>query len=157
MMPPAWSSAAEERVVLATMSDAACVQSRARAFARAAQLDRRAEWAFAIAASELATNVVKFGAPGALTLRRSPGPPAALALEAVDSGPGFADLPRALLDGVSEGVDTSAPGAVPSRRRGLGLGLGAVRRLCDELTVQPRPGGGSIVVARMLVRDRGVV
>jgi anti-sigma regulatory factor (Ser/Thr protein kinase) len=154
MMPPAWSSAAEERIVLANASDAACVQSRARAFARAARLDVRTEWAFAIAASELSTNVVKFGLPGTLTLRLCPGPPLALEIEAADHGPGFADPERALCDGVSEGVDVTALGALPARRRGLGLGLGAVRRMSDGLTIEPRPGGGSIVVARMLVRAR---
>ncbi len=137
---------------LACAGDADCVQSRARAFARAAGLDRRAEWAFAIVASELATNVVKYGAPGTLTLRHRAGPPAALELEAADSGPGFADLDLALRDGVSEGVDVAMLGAHSPRRRGLGLGLGAVRRLSDELTIQPRLGGGSLVVARVLLR-----
>lgn len=152
MMPPAWSSAAEERIALTHASDAATVSSRARAFARAAGLGVRAQWAVAIAASELSTNVVKFGLPGTLTLRLHPGPPLALEIEAADRGPGFTDPSHALRDGVSEGLDQAALGAPVARRRGLGLGLGAVQRMTDELTIQSRPGGGSVVVARMLLR-----
>lgn len=151
-MLPAWSSAAEELIAIAHADDAACVQSRALAFARAAGLDVRTQWAVAIAASELSTNIVKFGLPGTLTLRLQQGPPLALEIEAADYGPGFADLDHALRDGVSEGLDRTAPGPRPMARRGLGLGLGAVQRMTDELTIRPRLGGGSVVIARMLAR-----
>jgi anti-sigma regulatory factor (Ser/Thr protein kinase) len=154
MMPPAWSSAAEELIALSHASDAAWVSSRALAFARAAGLDVRTQWAVAIAATELSTNVVKFGLPGTLTLRLQPGPPLALEIEAADRGPGFADLDHALRDGVSEGLDRTAPGPRPMARRGLGLGLGAVQRMTDALTVRPRLGGGSIITARLLVQLR---
>ncbi len=152
MMPPAWSSAAEERVAIERASDAACVSSRARVFARAAGLDVRTQWAAAIAASELSTNVVKFGLPGTLTLRLCLGPPLALEIEATDSGPGFADPGHALQDGVSEGLNLVTRDPRLTLPRGLGLGLGAVQRLTDQLTIRPRPGGGSIVVARVLLR-----
>lgn len=154
-MPPVWSYAADEVIAVTRDADVTYVQARARAFARAVGLDVRAQWAVAIAASELSTNVTKFGPPGTLTLRVVAGPPPFLEIEAVDRGPGFADAEAALRDGVSEGVDRSAPDVLPSGRRGLGLGLGAVRRLTHELTITARPGGGSIVTARVrLERSR---
>lgn len=151
-MPPAWSYAADEAIALTGELDVPYVQSRARAFAREIGLAVRAQWAVAIAASELATNVVKFGLPGTLTLRARPGPPAFLEIEAADRGPGFADVERALRDGVSEGLDLTTLDALPRSRRGLGTGLGAVRRLTDELSVHPRTGGGTLVTARIHLR-----
>jgi serine/threonine-protein kinase RsbT len=148
-MPPAWSYAAEEAIAIRRDADVALVQARARAFAREVGLGVRAQWAVAIAASELATNVLKFGAPGQLTLRVCLVPPPALEIEAVDCGPGFTDTERALRDGVSEGIDRAALDALPPARRGLGLGLGAVRRMTDELTIRAGAGGGSIVTARL--------
>lgn len=153
-MPPAWSSAAEEVIAITPATDAAYVQSRAREFARGVGLSVRAEWAVAIVASELTTNIMKFGPPGTLTLRLGAGPPPALEIEAADRGPGFADLDEALKDGVSEGFDPAKVESYSAARRGLGLGLGAARRMTDALTIGPRPGGGSIVLARVHLPHR---
>ncbi|UJR84562.1 ATP-binding protein [Sandaracinus amylolyticus] len=140
-----------ETIELVREVDAAYVTPRAKAFARDAGLDVRGQWAVAIAASELATNALKFGPPGALTLRVRRGPPRVLEVEAIDRGPGFVDLDEALRDGVSEGVDRATAEVLPVSRRGLGLGLGAVRRLMHELVVTAREGGGSVVIARLFL------
>lgn len=131
----------------------ACAQARARALARDAGLDVRAQWAAAIIASELSTNVLKFGPPGTLTLRRSSGPPPFLEIEAADRGPGLRDVDDALRDGVSEGVDYARLDVSLAGRRGLGLGLGAVHRLAAQLTIRARPGGGTIVLARVVAAE----
>lgn len=150
MMLPVSSSAAEETINIERPTDAAYLQMRARAFAAAAGFGIRDQWSIAIAASEAATNIVKFGLPGAVTFRMVDGPPRRLELEANDRGPGFVDVEKALRDGVSEGREPTEIEITPSRR-GLGFGLGAISRLMDGLVIRPRPGGGTIVLSHKLV------
>jgi serine/threonine-protein kinase RsbT len=53
-----------------------------------------------------------------------------------DQGPGIADVQLAQRDGYSTGG-------------GLGLGLGGARRLCNEFSIESRPGAGTrITVSR---------
>jgi len=96
-----------------------------------------------LAVTELATNLVKHAGHGTVVLRplRDDDPPAVEVL-VLDSGPGIADLPRALLDG------TSTTGT-------LGIGLGAVRRLADDWDLYTRRGGGTTVTATFLPRPPG--
>jgi anti-sigma regulatory factor (Ser/Thr protein kinase) len=143
-MPPVSSFGAEEAISVAEDADVAYVQARARLFAERAGLHKRVAWAVAIVASELATNIVKFGAPGKLTLRDLRG---RIEIEACDSGPGFLDTHAALRDGVSEGIDRNAVEVAFASRRGLGLGLGAVQRLADTLDIARRAQGGSVITA----------
>jgi serine/threonine-protein kinase RsbT len=58
-----------------------------------------------------------------------------LVVEAVDFGPGIADVDRALEDGYST-------------RAGMGLGLPGARRLMDEFEVQSAVGRGTTVIMR---------
>ena len=58
-----------------------------------------------------------------------------LVVEAVDLGPGIADVDRALEDGYSS-------------RAGMGLGLPGARRLMDEFEVQSAVGRGTTVIMR---------
>jgi serine/threonine-protein kinase RsbT len=115
-------------------------------FAARAGLDRRARWEFAISVSELATNCVKFARGGRLTLRHVSAPRGCVQIVASDRGPGVADPKRAVEDGWSEGrrLDAVAP-----RRRGggLGVGLGAVLRLMDDVSIQTTPEAGTTIVA----------
>jgi len=61
--------AVEEVISLSCDADAVVVQNRALRFARAVGFADRTAWEVAIAASELATNVVKYGIGGRLVLR----------------------------------------------------------------------------------------
>jgi serine/threonine-protein kinase RsbT len=58
-----------------------------------------------------------------------------LVVEAVDFGPGIADIDRALEDGYST-------------RAGMGLGLPGARRLMDEFEIQSAVGRGTTVIMR---------
>src|SRR5262249_18852773 len=85
------------------------------------------------AISEVARNITSYAGYGAIRVavqnregRR------ALVVRAEDSGPGIANIERALEDGFSTG-------------RGLGLGLPGARRLMDRLIVESLPGKGTIV------------
>lgn len=89
------------------------------------------------AASELARNTVVHGGGGLAVLevlgdaaRRG------LRLTFSDSGPGIADIERAMQDGYTTGG-------------GLGLGLGGAKRLCSDFAIESRPGEGTrVTIAR---------
>jgi anti-sigma regulatory factor (Ser/Thr protein kinase) len=90
----------------------------------------------AIAVSELATNILKYGVRGAIAVRlvdgeQGPG----LELIAEDDGPPLADLATAILDGQSD------RGAIDPMtllgRGGIGAGLGAIIRFTDVFEYRP--------------------
>ncbi|HRI10936.1 MAG TPA: ATP-binding protein [Nannocystaceae bacterium] len=145
-MPGAPSSSAEERYAIARESEIVALQVHARAFAAAAGLGKVACWEFAIAVSEATTNMVKYGGGGEVFLRRGDGPRPYVEFEARDRGRGIDSIDLALVDNVSEGVD--AREASPLRRRGLGLGLGAIQRLTDEVEIQSERGAGTTLRGR---------
>jgi serine/threonine-protein kinase RsbT len=99
----------------------------------------------AIVVSELVTNAVKYAGGGDLVVRAllTGGAEAGVEVIMSDRGPGIADLDAALVDGYSQGRQRD-PGAMPAAS--LGAGLGAVRRLCDEVEFGPRPAGAGLVV-----------
>jgi serine/threonine-protein kinase RsbT len=152
MMRPASSSPAEVRLEVRSAAELPWVQREVRHYAAALGLDRTLQWSLAIAASEAATNMLKFAGSGTLTLRLVAGSPRWLELEARDRGPGIPDAAAALEDGVSEGRSLAVDPR-PHARRGLGLGLGAIRRLTDRLDIRPNPGGGTVLVARKRLED----
>jgi serine/threonine-protein kinase RsbT len=87
----------------------------------------------ATAISEVARNITSYAGTGEIRVavqnfdgRR------ALVVRAEDDGPGIADIDRALEDGYSTGS-------------GLGLGLPGARRLMDHMTVNSRPGHGTVI------------
>jgi serine/threonine-protein kinase RsbT len=47
-----------------------------------------------------------------------------------DEGPGIADIEQALKDGYTSG-------------KGMGLGLGGAKRLCNEFSIESKPGAGT--------------
>ncbi len=97
--------------------------------------------------SELATNLIRHAPGGAVRFEAlDAGGQIGIEIHSVDSGPGIADPDRALTDGYSTAG-------------GLGLGLGTVNRLMDELDFDLEPGGGLRLVARRWIRPRlpGVV
>ena len=87
----------------------------------------------ATAISEIARNITSYAGSGAVrvTVADREGRKA-LVVRAEDSGPGIANVERALEDGYSTG-------------RGLGMGLPGARRLMDRLIVQSAPGQGTVV------------
>ncbi|MGW3635592.1 SpoIIE family protein phosphatase [Streptomyces sp. NPDC005122] len=99
---------------------------------------RTAELVLAVA--ELATNITKYAVDGSLLLRVLRNRAVAgVEVVAVDGGPGMADVPAALRDGMST-VGT------------LGIGLGAVQRLADTFDIHSRPGTGTVQLARFWPR-----
>ena len=85
--------------------------------------------------SELATNIIKYAGHG--TIRVKPlfqDGRLGVCVQAIDQGPGIADVEAALRDGFSTGGT-------------LGLGLPAVRRLTDTLHIHCPEGGGTHVEA----------
>lgn len=101
---------------------------------------RTAELVLAVA--ELTTNITKHAVDGSLLLRVLRNQDVAgVEVVAVDGGPGMADVPAALRDGMST-VGT------------LGIGLGAVQRLADSFDIHSQPGSGTVQLARFWPRPR---
>lgn len=114
----------------------------ARCFSEKAGLEAMAVEEIVLAASELASNLVKHGKGGTLTLSKvTANGRAGVMLEVCDQGPGIPDINQALADGYS---------TVGS----LGTGLGAVNRLMDELDITSAPGCGAQIVCRKWARER---
>lgn len=89
-----------------------------------------------IVVRELASNIVHYAGQGEIRLRevtseRRHG----LEVEAIDQGPGIADVELALQDGYTTGG------------KGLGSGLPAVRRLMDTFEIETAVGEGTRVRA----------
>jgi serine/threonine-protein kinase RsbT len=116
-----------------------------RMFALRVGLSARAAEELALAASELASNVVRHADSGSLELRRVASPRAHVLMICRDRGPGIRDPKAALKDGYSGGrmLPPDAP-----RHHGLGRGLGAIERLVDELCIESTLDVGTTVTAR---------
>ena len=116
-------------------SQAGEARRKALAFAQDLSFDDTRSGVVAIATSELATNIVKHAGKGVILVQAvGANGHSCLRLLAVDSGPGIADMSRAMQDG------HSTTGT-------LGSGLGAVRRMADEFEVYSTVGTGTIVRA----------
>lgn len=89
------------------------------------------------AASELARNTLDYGKGGTATLEvMQNGPRRGVRIVFEDNGPGIPDINLALRDGFTTG-------------KGMGLGLGGARRLCNEFSIQSEPGSGTrVTIAR---------
>lgn len=96
----------------------------------------------ALVAKELGTNLLRHAGHGKLTLTAiESGGRRGIQIESDDSGPGIADIERAVADGFSTAG-------------GLGLGLGTVNRLMDELDIHSGARAGAHVVCRRWLRPR---
>jgi len=118
------------------VTDESCVGEARRASSRAALeagLEPELQSAAAIAASELATNLLKHAREGEIIAQAHAG---AVDILSLDKGPGIANLERALTDGYST-AGTS------------GTGLGAVRRQASYFDVYSLEGRGTAVLARV--------
>jgi anti-sigma regulatory factor (Ser/Thr protein kinase) len=106
-----------------------------------------------IAASELASNILKYGIRGEITIEpvmeKTRG--AGIRIVARDIGPQFHDLETALRDG--HGDRGPVDPAVLLRRGGLGSGLGAVVRFTDTFEHEAEAVGKKITVVRYVRRS----
>ena len=126
-------------------SDVAITRHQARRLAREHGVEPRRAGEVAIVASELASNIVKYGVRGeiALHVAAAGGDGIMLTVVARDVGPPIHDLPTAMLDGHDDRGPIDP--ATMAQRGGLGNGLGAVARLADRLEVRQETGGMQII------------
>ncbi|WP_322102389.1 ATP-binding protein [Paraburkholderia sp. J41] len=105
--------------------------------ARAAALNETDAGRVAIVLTEAATNILKHAGHGELLVRPLDG---GVEIIALDRGPGIADVRAALADGHSTAGTT-------------GTGLGAIRRLSNQVAIYSQPGAGTVL--RALVQKGG--
>ena len=126
----------ERRITLFDHSDKERVVITARYLAAEAGFDEINQFLIATAASELATNIVKYAEKGELLLKivqrdRQLG----IQMIARDDGPGIKDIEKAMQDNFS------------TTKGSLGMGLPSVKRIMDEFKIESQPGCGTIVSA----------
>ena len=109
----------------------------AMAMATASGLTETEAGKLALIATEAATNISKHATRGEVILRSIVGYGVrAVDLIAIDSGPGIADVDRALGDGYSTAGTA-------------GHGLGAMARMASDFDIFTVPGGGTVLYARI--------
>jgi len=146
-MPAASSLTTEEIVEISKESDVALLQTRVRALADELGFPPTVQSQIQVAASEAATNILKFAHRGRIILRTNMGDEVYLEFEAADHGSGIPDLKLAFKDGHSEGCDLTQADYNPSRR-GLGFGLGAMKRMLDEMLIYTGDEQGTRIIGR---------
>src|SRR5262249_5197384 len=133
-----WTAMAAHPKVLPIRSryDALEAQRRARHAAANVGFGRRASYELAIVASELASNILKYGKRGSVEIvELCPPEDAGIAVVACDSGPAFRSFDLALADGYDDAGPIDPDALL--RRDGLGAGLGAVVRLTHSFRLEP--------------------
>ncbi len=92
--------------------------------------------------SELARNIILYAGEGAIQIQAiTQGRRRGLEIQALDHGPGIADIEQAMKDGYT----TSG---------GLGSGLGGARRMMDEFHIESVPGSGTKVTATKWLKEQ---
>ena len=124
----------ERRITLFDQSEKEQVIMTARCLAVEAGFDETNQVLIATAASELATNIVKYAKEGEVILKiiqrdRQLG----IEIIARDDGPGIRDIEQVMQDNFS------------TSKGSLGLGLPSVQRIMDEFKIESQPGHGTIV------------
>jgi serine/threonine-protein kinase RsbT len=117
--------------------DVVRVRQEVRRFAIEAGLGLVDQTKIVTAASEIARNTLDYGGGGqaAMDIVQN-GARRGVRIVFDDNGPGIADVELALKDGYTTG-------------KGMGLGLGGARRLCNEFSIESALGKGtSIAIAR---------
>jgi anti-sigma regulatory factor (Ser/Thr protein kinase) len=120
--------------------------------ARELGFDRLACVEIAIATSELAVNIAKYGVRGEITVEAVDHPPhgVGVVIVASDQGPPFQNFEQARRDDCDDEGPRSLRWIVD--RHGLGRGLGAVGRFTDELDWEPTAEGKRIRAVRYKAR-----
>lgn len=136
------------KLAISDMADAAVVGSLAVRFAAECGFPRREALEIAIAARELATNVVKHsGGEGQIDIGFDGKD---LVIRVIDDGPGMT-VPELLVSDDRQSLDCDWA-------KGLKQGGAAVRRLMGSVFVRNRPAGGLEVLAvkRMILGEEGL-
>jgi serine/threonine-protein kinase RsbT len=131
---------AAERIAVCCQADAEEARRRARMAGAVLGFSSVEQEAVALATMELATNLVRYARGGEIHIQPVSGPAGSgLRLESRDTGPGIADVERALVEGFSTGG-------------GMGEGLPAVRRLMDSFEIASTPERTTIVACKWPAR-----
>ena len=126
-----------ERLEIRQSDDVVRVRQLTRTFAVEIGLSLVDQTKIVTASSELARNTLDYGGGGEVTVETlEQGGRRGLRLKFEDKGPGIADIEQALRDGFTSG-------------KGMGLGLGGAKRLCNEFSIDSKPGEGTrVMIAR---------
>jgi anti-sigma regulatory factor (Ser/Thr protein kinase) len=134
------SMAAQQRFEIAEASQIAFARRAAGELARGLGFNETVAGELAIVVTELGTNLLKHAQHGEVLVRPLvDGARYGIEVLSIDGGPGIHDLYRCFEDGYTT---AGSPGN----------GMGAIRRLSDELDLWSAPGSG--VVLRAVVWDR---
>lgn len=128
---------ASKALPIRSSEDVVRIRSEVRNASIAAGFSLVDQTKFVTAASELARNMVIYGAGGEMQIEllESAGR-RGVRLAFIDQGPGIPDIDQAMKDGFTTGT-------------GLGLGLGGARRLVNEFTIESKLGHGTrVTIAR---------
>jgi serine/threonine-protein kinase RsbT len=128
---------AASTVPIRSGEDVVRVRQEVRRFAIEAGLGLVDQTKLVTAASELARNTLDYGKGGhAIMEFVQNGARRGVRIVFEDQGPGIADVEMALKDGYTSG-------------KGMGLGLGGSRRLCNEFVIASELGKGTrVTIAR---------
>jgi anti-sigma regulatory factor (Ser/Thr protein kinase) len=121
--------------------DAAVAHHAAKEVAVLVGFDELESEEIALAVSELASNQLKHAQRGTIVIESILGERSGVRVEAVDAGSGIADIEAAFSDGFSTAGS-------------LGLGLGSVNRLMDDLDIQTEPGQGTRITCQRWLRPK---
>jgi serine/threonine-protein kinase RsbT len=129
----------ETVIPIASSTDIVAARQLGRALAASLGFTGSDCTVIATAISELARNIIEYATTGSIVMMVSEksGRPG-ITIVARDTGPGIADVTKALTAGYSTG-------------QGLGMGLPGVRRLMDEFEIASRSGEGTSVTVRKWV------
>ncbi|MRW88481.1 SpoIIE family protein phosphatase [Duganella sp. FT80W] len=131
------SLAPAEWIVISHASDVGAARRAGQVLASALGMDATRAGQLAIVITEAATNILKHAGEGRMLVSSAAhGGQRCIEVLALDSGPGIANLAQAMQDGVSTAGTA-------------GTGLGAMRRLADQLDVYAPPGKGTALFARL--------
>jgi len=122
----------EVRVPIKDAPDVVLARKQVRELASRLDFSRTDQTIIATAVSEITRNIVRFAGKGEVLIEMLDDPASGLRVTASDTGPGIADVERAMTDGYST-------------YNGLGMGLPGARRLMDEFSVVSERGRGTTV------------
>ncbi len=119
--------------------DVAAAQHAAKEVARSVGFNDQESEEIALVVGELASNQVKHANGGTVTIKLIQEDSPGVQIEAMDDGPGIENIDQALSDGFSTAGS-------------LGLGLGSINRLMDQVDVQSQPGQGTRITCKRSLR-----